>query len=96
MTEENKKVEQEQEERTFSFGPDGKEYKESELNEEQSVLFNKRGFVENQRIQFLNQKADADVKMNLEIEKCELYLQIVSNQLKESLEGKTKIIKESK
>ena len=34
--------------------------------------------------------------MNLEIEKCELYLQIITNQLKESLEGETKIIKEGK
>jgi len=82
MSEENKK-----QPLTFTFDQDGQEYLVDDLSDENKLLYNQVVFSNNQRNDFLNQRAKVNFELQVEIEKCELYSQHKSNLLKDAVEG---------
>ena len=85
MSEENKK-----QPLTFTFDQDGQEYLVDDLSDENKLLYNQVVFSNNQRNDFLNQRAKVNFELQVEIEKCELYSQHKSNLLKNAVEGDDK------
>jgi hypothetical protein len=85
MSEENKK-----QPLTFTFDEDGQEYLVDDLSDENKLLYNQVVFSNNQRNDFLNQRAKVNFELQVEIEKCELYSQHKSNLLKNAVEGDDK------
>jgi hypothetical protein len=75
------------EELTFTFDENGKEYKVNDLSDENKLLYNQVVLSNNQRNDFLNQRAKVNFELQVEIEKCELYSQHKSNLLKDAVEG---------
>jgi len=82
MSEENKK-----QPLTFTFDEDGQEYLVDDLSDENKLLYNQVVFSNNQRNDFLNQRAKVNFELQVEIEKCELYSQHKSTLLKDAVEG---------
>ena len=85
MSEENKK-----QPLTFTFDEDGQEYLVDDLSDENKLLYNQVVLSNNQRNDFLNQRAKVNFELQVEIEKCELYSQHKSNLLKDAVEGSDK------
>jgi len=73
MAEENNEL-------TFTFDEDGKEYKVEDLSDENKILYNKVTLVNKQR-------QDVIANANFEVEKLEILAQHYSNALKDAVEG---------
>lgn len=73
----------ENEELTFSFADDGKEYKVDDLSDEHKLIYNKVMLINRQKNEIVS-------NANFEVEKLDILAKHYSDQLKEAVEGDDK------